>query len=311
MNINETNKNKFIGILIVALVIIISVISYIFIYFCILRTTAQPKHFIIEDILDCEIIKDEIVYDKSIQKDCIQITMNIKNITSKEDDSSQDFSLFCLNDLTNIEVMQNNVNIGQKYIDENSKFNNEALNSVVAPGQMITITLKYIIEDAKDILLYFSGNTNLGDNLIVNIKTRGVKSAESIINSSKELTEKQEISNVEITGVKISLVDGWYVENQAKVNVKLKNISNNATLDIEYSSSLDANQTAKETASWFTPVAEIEEIEINGIRYQKLQPTESMFVLCTNATKAKSIKITGNNIKLDDAMSLIKNLEIK
>lgn len=312
------------------------------IYFWLYKTTANPNHFVFDDVLDCEIFRDNVVYDEAIQKDCIQIQMRLKNIFDKqaqkqkiinqlkeqgidaeapdpEEDSGityseeidelQNSSFTCLAEHTNIEAVQSNRNISEKYLHENSDLNKDALNTPIAPGQETIITLKYVIENTDDIFLYFSGKTDIGENLVVSLKTRGICSFNSTWAKNSEVAQKQQTQTVEITGVKISVGGEWYIDKQAKVNVKLKNTRNDGTLDIEYSSSQDAVQSTKETAGWFNPAPEISQIEIAGRTYQFMQPNENMFVLCTDSISAKSIKITGNNVDLVNAMSVIESLQ--
>lgn len=337
---NQNNQLKIVVITILTGLLIAGLIAGI--YFWLYKTTANPNHFVFDDVLDCEIFRDNVVYDESTQKDCIQIQMVVKNIFDKqaqkqqiieqlaeqgidaqapdpdensgasyseEIDEVQNSSFTCLADHTNIEVVQSNKNLSQKYKQENSNFNNEALNTPIVPGQEAIITLKYVIENTDDIFLYFSGKTDLDENLVVSLKTRGSHSLNYTWARNSEIAEKQQTQTVEINGVKIFVSGEWYIDKQAKVNVKLKNSRTNGTLDIEYDSSLDAVQSAKETASWFNPVPEISQIEIAGRTYQYMQPNENMFVLCTNSISAKSIKITGNNVDLVNAMSVIETLQ--
>lgn len=124
---------------------------------------------------------------------------------SEEIDEIQNASFTCLADHTSIEVVQSNKNLSQKYTQENSDFNNAAMNTPIAPGQDQLITLKFIIENTDDVFLYFSGNTNLGQNLVVTLKTRGIQSPNLAYSKNAEIAEKQQTQTAEITGVKISV----------------------------------------------------------------------------------------------------------
>lgn len=203
---NNRNLKKFFTIAsITCLIIGVAVIIYLSFF----KTTAQPAHFTFEDMLECEITQDRIIYDETLHQDCLQFDMNIKNLYDKqahkqeiidklkeqgieaedpdpesengatyseEIDEIQDSNYQCLADFTTVEIVQSERNLSEKYKSTNSAYNNEPLMTSVAPGESKIITLTYVIENTDDVFLYFSNLKNQENSFIVTFSTRGFSS---------------------------------------------------------------------------------------------------------------------------------------
>ena len=109
----------------------------------------------------------------------------------------------------------------------------------------------------------------------------------------------------------IKLVDGWYPDEQMNANIRLKNDKfKDSQLSISYDSSGNAKSVAEMSRSWVSSSAPaVETIDINDQTYYYFSSSSSTFVLTTDGPNNLVFKITGQNLSLDDARSLIENLE--
>lgn len=192
--------------------------------------------------------------------------------------------------------------------------NNSSLHKGAASGESYDFYIMYTLRNLDPVTVYFFPTSEDGEydtvEIIFNISERftfnmlGEKLAENF-----EISQKQSVKTIEFKAADINLVDGWYADSEAVSLVRLKNPKfGDATLDFNFSSSVNAQQLAQETAAWTSPAPEISQITINGRTYYYFSRDNNSFVICTNGKSNLPLRIMGSGLSLDDAMPLLKQL---
>lgn len=116
---------------------------------------------------------------------------------------------------------------------------------------------------------------------------------------------KQNAQSVKVANFEIPLADGWYADTSSTVVSVFKNPKfPDAQISMGAASSNGAKALAEQAGQLAGGNAQVQSFDINGKTYWGYT-TSNGFVLCLDGEDNLSLRISGQNISLDDAQPLL------
>ena len=89
VKLSDFSKDKF-KIVLIAIAAAVGLCIIVLCFVFATQNTADPKHFVLNNRLDCTINYDRLIYNEPDNCDCIEIDMTFKNVTKPYDNSDSD-----------------------------------------------------------------------------------------------------------------------------------------------------------------------------------------------------------------------------
>ena len=302
---NKKNILDWINLLLVLFAII--VISIIISSVMPKSTLANPYKFCLADKYECNIERDDVFFDPVAELDVLRVEMIIENKDAQNVNSEflKNYRVYAIQGKDQLDEFSNQ---RDDFFESNFQNLDVKLNS----NEKMRVSLYYyLLNDEEVSLLFFNNDQEIVQTIQIPIMERKSFQTWLVAEAEKaEVSKKQNLKTAELNCIKVYFTDDWYADSQASVNIKIKNSKNNATIDVEYDSTMNAENLIKQHAGWLNYTGQISQMDINDHEFYLIQPSDNSFVLTANASNGYSIKISGSNTNLDEAWHLIESLEI-
>lgn len=194
--------------------------------------------------------------------------------------------------------------------------NSAAMAQGVKSGGSFDFTLYYSLKDTSDFSLYFistiqdeNGENQVDIDTVV-FDINKFPSYELAKNREQKYIdiETNKPETAEVKGIKVDLLDGWYVSNQGQANIALLNSKlEKAKININLQpTELSAKDMIKNTPGWGND--EVKEIDLGGKHFYYATHGSQSFVATYKASNGNVVRIMGYSLEFDDAKPILETL---
>ncbi len=267
----------------------------------------------LDNTWNIDIYDDKIIYDEVEKCDNLVIYIKAKNISDKD----------CVFDnLANINAYQSDGEalLKCKIKDKNGSWimSNKPAKEKTKSGDTIELVYGWRINGEKDVKVVFGGYASSVKKVesIFKIQGRTTDESKAVANVEKSLKEeKMKRREIELTGCKIDIPEGWYLYSNTKFNAKLKRVDKDkGYVDVScMSNTKSAREWIETVSSSFSNKFKTDSFNVNGHTYHHIAPSDSQVMLYADRTDEEKsvIKVNGMYVDIVEVKDVLKGVIIK
>lgn len=259
-----------------------------------------------------QITKEEVIFDSDDKCDNLMVYFTAKN-TGKDE--------WAFNSTANIIAKQDDEILSLAQVEDesgNKILNVEKGKTKLKPGESIDLIYGWKLENYSPVKVNFGGYTTDVEDTLIEFNVAEKQTAEAKTASDEaasKLANQKNLTELDLSGCSMKLVDGWYVSASDNKTATLKNDSiSSGSITITCSSNTStAAEWGEKLNGNFGGDLTVTSYEANGTNYVRLDPTDTQFILLADQTAAEKsiVKITGMFVTLDQAATQVSNITIK